>query len=238
MTPSKSEIKLIRSLAKRKNREENGLFVVEGEKLVKEAIESGWDIVAVFTSDEIGEDLMSRITLLSSPSPALAVVRIPKSTSSTSPDLNTLSLALDSVKDPGNLGTIIRLSEWFGIDTIYCSENCVDVYNPKVVQSTMGAIFRTKVVYTHLANLINEVADKLPVYGAFMNGNNIYNESLPKGALVVMGSESEGISHDIEALIDKRLAIPSFSISEKCSESLNVAIATAVICSEFKRSSV
>jgi len=238
MTPSKSEIKLIRSLAKRKNREENGLFVVEGEKLVQEAIESGWDIVAVFTSDEIGEDLMSRITLLSSPSPALAVIKIPKSTSFTSPDLNTLSLALDSVKDPGNLGTIVRLSEWFGIDTIYCSENCVDVYNPKVVQSTMGAIFRTKVVYTDLTKLINELHGKLPVYGTFMNGNNIYNESLPKGALVVMGSESEGISPDIEALIDKRLAIPSFSSSKKCSESLNVAIATAVICSEFKRSSV
>jgi TrmH family RNA methyltransferase len=238
MTPSKSEIKLIRSLAKRRFREENGLFVVEGEKLVQEAIESGWDILEIFRMEEIGEELMSRITLLSSPSPALAVIRIPETISSLSPDNNNLSLALDSIKDPGNLGTIIRLSEWFGIDTIYCSENCVDIYNPKAVQSTMGAIFRSKVVYTDLSRLIKENEGKMPVYGTFMNGNKIYDQSLPKGALVVMGSESEGISPAVEALIHKRLAIPSFSLSEKSSESLNVAIATAVICSEFKRSSV
>lgn len=238
MTPTKSEIKLIRSLAKRISREENGLFVVEGEKLVLEATESGWEIAAIYRIEEIGYDLMSRITLLSSPSPALAVVRIPKSIAFSFPDLNSISLALDSVKDPGNLGTIIRLSEWFGIDTIYCSDNCVDMYNPKVVQSTMGAIFRTKVVYTDLSMLIKELQGKLPVYGTFISGDNIYNENLPKGALVVMGSESDGISTDIEALIDKRLTIPTFSNSKKYSESLNVAIATAVICSEFKRSSV
>ncbi|HCV16286.1 MAG TPA: RNA methyltransferase [Rikenellaceae bacterium] len=238
MTPSKSEIKLIRSLARRKIREENGLFVVEGEKLVQEAIESGWDILEVFRMEEIGEQLMSRITLLSSPSPALAVIRIPQTSYSLTPDINNLSIALDSIKDPGNLGTIVRLSEWFGIDTIYCSENCVDIYNPKAVQSTMGAIFRTKVVYTHLPGLIKEIEGMMPVYGTFMNGSNIYGQSLPKGALVVMGSESDGISPEVEALINKKLSIPSFSLNEKSSESLNVAIATAVICSEFKRSSV
>lgn len=238
MIPSKSEIKLIRSLAKRKNREENRLFVVEGEKLVQEALESGWEIVKIFQTDDIGEDMMARITLLSSPSPSLAIVKMPIVDNTFIPDPKSLSIALDSVKDPGNLGTIVRLAEWFGIDTIYCSKDCVDLYNPKTVQSTMGAVFRVKVIYTDLTGLIKNISDKIEIFGTFLDGENIYKKTLPESAMIVMGNESVGISPEVTELIDKRLTIPDFSRSKKSSESLNVAIATAVICSEFRRFSV
>ncbi len=238
MIPSKSEIKLIRSLAKRKNREENRLFVVEGEKLVQEALESGWEIVKIFQTDDIGEDMMARITLLSSPSPSLAIVKMPIVDNTFIPDPKSLSIALDSVKDPGNLGTIVRLAEWFGIDTIYCSKDCVDLYNPKTVQSTMGAVFRVKVIYTDLTSLIKNISDKIEIFGTFLEGENIYKKTLPESAMIVMGNESVGISPEVTELIDKRLTIPDFSRSKKSSESLNVAIATAVICSEFRRFSV
>jgi TrmH family RNA methyltransferase len=238
MIPSKPDIKLIRSLAKRKSREENGLFVVEGEKLVQEAVDSGWEIIKLFTIKEIGEEMMSRITLLSSPSPALAIVKIKEREPFELPSEESLCLALDSVKDPGNLGTIVRLAEWFGVDAIYCSEDCVDIFNPKCVQSTMGAIFRTKMIYTNLPDLIRTASAVTTVFGTFMEGDNIYTQKLPSGGLIVMGSESNGISKDVAKLIEKRITIPSFRKGTRGSESLNVAIATAVICSEFRRFSV
>ncbi len=234
---TKAEIRLARLLAKRKFRDNYSLFVVEGEKLVKEARESGWEIYKEYHTNIVGQEAMSRMTLLSSPSPALALVRIPQRDIFEMPDSKSLYLALDSVKDPGNLGTIIRLSEWFGIKAIYCSADCVDVYNPKVVQATMGALFRVRVYYTNIAELLYKVKEYKSVYGTFLEGENIYEITPDNNAIIVLGSESDGISQKLSSLIKKRVTIPSFTNNSHSGESLNVAIAAAVVCSEFRRSS-
>ena len=239
MKPSRAEIQLIKSLEKRKFRESLSMFVVEGEKLVDEALQSDYEIERLYRKDDIGDEMMSRISHLSSPSPVLALVKIPPRVKSSGPQNDGLYLALDSVKDPGNLGTIIRLSEWFGIKGIYCSPDSVDMYNSKVVQATMGSIFRMSVSYTPLEELISNSLNKgIEVFGTFMDGDNIYSTSLPENALIVMGNESDGISGSVSSLIRHRLHIPNFSKQNRCSESLNVAVATAVICSEFRRFSV
>lgn len=230
---SSNQIKLIHSLAKSKGRRDTGLFIVEGEKCCAELLESDYEVVATYRRDEIGEQTMSRISALDSPSPILCVAKIPeKEAVSVS---SGLCLALDGVRDPGNLGTIIRIADWFGISRIYASEDTVDQYNPKVVQSTMGAVFRNKVYYCNISELCREfrAAGKM-VAGTFMNGDNIYQAQLPAEGLLVMGSESFGVSDAVAALVDRRLHIPSYSIG-KGSESLNVAIATAICVSEFKR---
>ena len=201
----------------------------------------------MYYEKEIGRDAMERITCLNSPSPVLAVIEKPNFTpdsilqSITSKDSQgrkPLYLALDGVKDPGNLGTIIRIADWFGIDAIFASPGSVEVYNPKVVQATMGAIFRKQVIYTDLAQVCEKfLAAGLPVYGTFLDGKNLY-ENLPadkKQGLIVMGSESFGISPQLEALIDNKLLIPPYPADSQTSESLNVAIATAIICAEFRR---
>lgn len=227
-----NEIKVIRSLKDRKNRDELGLFVVEGEKMVKEALASGYGIKAVYKSDEIGEKAMSRISFLTSPSPMMAIVRIPTPKRAV-PD-GSLCLGLDSVRDPGNMGTIIRLADWFGVRKIFCTPDSVDIYNPKVVQATMGAIFRVDVTYCNLAALCKDFhAQSLPVYGTFLDGENIYSCDLKNGGIVIMGNESVGISPEVGKEVDGRLLIPSFGGSS--SESLNVAVATAVTLSEFRR---
>jgi RNA methyltransferase, TrmH family len=232
MKPSKSEIKLIRSLSKKKYRDLNNLYVIEGEKIVAEAKRTGKEIVKIFRKEEIGEELMNRITLLSSPSPELAVVRISPEHELVYPEIDNLYLALDSVRDPGNMGTIIRLSEWFGVDRIYCSLDCVDIYNPKVIQSSMGSVFRVKVHYTDLSQLIKNKTPSIPVYGTFLEGNNIYEQE-KKNGLIVMGNESKGISSELSSLIEHKITIPPFS-KKKDMDSLNVAIAAAIICSEFR----
>ncbi len=239
MKPSRAEIKLIKSLEKRKFREETSLFVVEGEKLVEEVLKSDFSIEKIYRKEEIGEDMMSRITHLSSPSPVLAVVNIPGKEKIVVPSKEGFYIVLDSIKDPGNLGTIIRLSEWFGIDAIYCSPDSVDVYNSKVVQATMGSLFRMSVIYTPLDKLIEASLDSgIQVYGTFLEGSSIYSSSLPHNAMVVMGNESEGISPSVSSLINNKIHIPNFCKEYYGAESLNVAVATAVICSEFRRSSV
>jgi len=227
-----NEIKAIRSLKDKKNRDDTGLFVVEGEKMVREAQASSYSIEAIYRTEEIGETAMSRISLLTSPSPVLAVVRIPKAVE-TVPD-SSLCLGLDSVRDPGNMGTIIRLADWFGVRSIFCTEDSVDIYNPKVVQATMGAIFRVKVTYFNLAALCRGFRGKgLPVYGTFLDGESIYSRKLSNEGIIIMGNESNGISREVEKEVDERLLIPSFGAS--LAESLNVAVATAVTLSEFKR---
>ncbi|PKP00521.1 MAG: RNA methyltransferase [Bacteroidetes bacterium HGW-Bacteroidetes-8] len=238
MTPSKADIKLIRSLDKKRARESTGLFVVEGEKLYGELLKSDLVIYKVFSREEISEEMMSKISHLSTPSPILAVVKKPSVKNDPKPQRGKLYLALDTVKDPGNMGTIIRLAEWFGVDTIFCSLECVDIYNPKVVQSAMGSLFRMNIQYKDLKEVIRQCTPDIPVYGTFLTGENIYYESLPEGAMVVLGSESFGICNELSQMVDKRVHIPSFSIEAKGGESLNVAIAAAVICSEFRRSSV
>lgn len=227
-----NEIKTIRSLKDKKFRDELGLFVVEGEKMVGEALNSTLEVTAVHRVEEIGEAAMAKISHLTTPSPLLAVVKIP---SEAVPDsLKGLSVALDSVRDPGNMGTIIRLSDWFGVSCIFCSPDCVDPYNPKVVQATMGAIFRKKIIFCDIPQLCRRFkAEGMPVYGTFLDGDDIYRSELKSEGLIVMGNESNGISPAVAAEVDARLLIPSFGGSQ--AESLNVAVATAVTLSEFRR---
>ncbi len=243
---SANKIKFIRSLAQKKFRDGHGLFIAEGEKIVAEALASGYKVREVYYEKEIGRECMERISCLSSPSPVLAVIEKPLFTpdsflqnlSASLSGRRPLYLALDGVKDPGNLGTIIRIADWFGVDAIFASPGTVEVYNPKVVQATMGAIFRKHVIYTDLTAVCRSFIDAgLPVYGTFLDGRNIY-ENLPseqKHGLVVMGSESFGISAELEALVSDKLLIPPYPADSVTSESLNVAIATAIICAEFRR---
>ena len=251
---SANQIKFIRSLQQKKFRDEYGLFVAEGEKIVEEALKSGYKIKDVYYEKEIGRDTMSRISNLSSPSPALAVIEKPnynpdsfmkgvlenfrKEKSNGLSGRKPLYLALDGVKDPGNMGTIIRIADWFGIEAIFAAPGSVEIYNPKVVQATMGAIFRKQVIYTDLTKLCKMFVDAgIPVYGTFLDGVNLY-ENLPserKNGLIVMGSESFGISPELEAIIENKLLIPPYPANAVTSESLNVAIATAIICAEFRR---
>lgn len=240
---SANKIKFVRSLAQKKFRDEHSLFVAEGEKIVAEAQASGYKIEEIYRIEEIGAEAMARISNLSSPSPVLAVIKKPEFSaediiSGLKPDCRGLYLALDGVKDPGNLGTIIRIADWFGVEAIFASPGTVEVFNPKVVQATMGAIFRKKVIYTDLAELCTSFKSLgLPVYGTLLDGKNIY-EALPadrKHGLVVMGSESFGISEQLRPHIDSKLFIPPYPADASTSESLNVAIATAIICAEFRR---
>ena len=241
---SKSEIKEIKALGQKKFRDERGLFVVEGEKLVEEALRSGFDVVAHYRIEDIGEETMARISQLTHPSPALAIVRQPAPTPFTiGPD--ELVLALDGIRDPGNLGTILRIADWFGIRQILASEDTVEVFNPKVVQATMGAIFRVRVHYVDLPAVLRfrprsgrgDVVKPgmTDVYGTFLEGDNIYDVPLTKGGIIVMGSEAHGISPEVAATVTRKLFIPPFPPDAHSSESLNVAVATAITCAEFRR---
>lgn len=237
---SKNEIKEIRSLGQKKFRDERRLFVVEGEKLVEEALHSGFEVVAHYRVEDIGEEAMARISQLTHPSPALAVVRMPEPAAEPLvPGPDELVLAIDGVRDPGNLGTIVRIADWFGIHTILASEDTVEIYNPKVVQATMGAIFRVKVRYCDLAETlrcpIEPDMTQIPVYGTFLEGDNIYETPLTPGGVLVMGSEARGISPAVAATVSRKLFIPPFPLAAHTSESLNVAVATAIACSEFRR---
>lgn len=235
---SNNEIKRLKSLSQKKFRDESGLFIVEGEKMVREVESSGFEIEALYRREEIGEETMRRISLLDSPSPVLAVVKQKKS-QAMEIKASGLYLALDGVRDPGNMGTIMRICDWFGIDGIFASKDSVEQYNPKVIQSSMGSIFRKCVIYTDLLKLCGQFkAMGLPVYGTFLDGENLYayNAVKPKG-LIVMGNEAHGVSPEVGAMCDRHLLIPSFAQGAHA-ESLNVAIATAVVVSEFKRISI
>ena len=181
-------------------------------------------------AQEVTEEELRKLSFLQHPQQVLGVFEIPASSTCNSISDNKLYLALDGVQDPGNLGTIIRLADWFGINTIFCSEDTADVWNPKVIQATMGSIARVKVVYTDLKQLI--VQANMPIYGTLLDGQDIYEQELTKYGIIVMGNEGNGISPEIRQLITKKLLIPKF---QEGPESLNVAIATAITCSEFKR---
>ena len=242
---SNNEIKRVKSLQQKKFRDETGLFVVEGEKMVDEALRSGFHVESVYKRDEIGEDAMKRISSLASPSPALAVVRKPSDVSlddisRTAIPEKGLYLGLDGIRDPGNLGTILRIAEWFGIDAVYASRGTVDVFNPKVVQATMGAIFRVRIHYVDLPSFSEKLlAAGGRVYGTFLNGRNMYSRDLDTGiekpVMIVIGNESEGVSAEMEALVSDRLYIPPYPADDPGSESLNAAVATAVTVAEFRR---
>ena len=230
---SANHIKAIRSLSNKKYRDQAGLFVVEGEKMVSEALASDYQVVEVWRRDDIGYDAMARISQLSTPSPVLAVVKAKPLKDDVA--CGGLCLALDGVRDPGNFGTIIRLADWFGADVVYASEDSVELYNPKTVQATMGAIFRKKVVYCDIPSLCRRFKEAgLPVYGTFLDGEDIYGQTLSKEGLIIMGNESAGISEAVAEQVDRRLLIPSFS-NGPTAESLNVAVATAITLSEFRR---
>lgn len=230
---TQSEIKSIKSLSRKKFRDDSGLFVVEGEKMVSEALASDFEVVRVLRRDEIGEEQMSRISSLDSPSPVLAVVRMARPRPA-APGKG-LWLALDSVRDPGNLGTIMRTADWFGVEGIYASPDTVDQYNPKVVQASMGAVFRKSVVYCDIPALCRSFSQAgIPVCGTFLDGDDFYAADLRADALLVMGSESFGISPEVAAECTSRLRIPSYSKGPGA-ESLNVAVATAVAVAEFRR---
>ncbi len=238
---SKNQIKLITSLQQKKYRLANKLFFAEGVKVIQELVESNFELEHLFTSRNdfeevsdskktlVDENDLKKISALSTPNSCLAVFKIPAE----KPIIETgLILALDSIRDPGNLGTILRLCDWFGITQIICSKQTVDVYNPKVVQSTMGSIARVNISYIDLEAFISKT--KLPVFGTFMDGVNIYQSTLPQGGIIIMGNEANGISAELEKLIKNRLTIPRFGNLQK-TESLNVATATAIILSEFRR---
>lgn len=227
-----AEIKYIKSLKEKKFRDSSGLFVVEGEKMVAEALASDFKVRQVIRVEDVGENTMSRISGLTSPPPVLAVVEQKRSHSAEL--VAGLCLALDSVRDPGNMGTIIRLADWFGVKTIYCSADCVEVYNPKVVQASMGSVFRINIVVCDLLELCSRFkAAGRKIYGTFLDGSNIYQSNLEDNALIVMGNESNGISLAVRNQVDARVLIPSFGGSK--AESLNVGVATAVVLSEFRR---
>lgn len=241
--PSKADIRLIRSLGQKKFREELGLFVVEGEKMVGEALmQKRFPVEAVYRLSDVGEEVMERMSHLSSPSPALAVLRIPQEEiqdNAPAPALPSgLCLGLDSVRDPGNAGTILRLADWFGIGTVFLSPDCVDLYNPKTVQATMGSIFRQRAVTCDLHALVRGcTAAGIPVYATALDGEDIRSAALDTTrALILMGSERDGLAPELMAAASCRLHIPSFARNvDGAAESLNVAIATAVTCYEFRR---
>ncbi|NDV64347.1 RNA methyltransferase [Bacteroides sp. 224] len=248
MALSKNKIKYIRALELKKNRKEENVFPAEGPKLVGDllghfhcrlliATEEWLDGQTKVLADEIisvTPEELSRASFLKTPQQVLAIFEQPSYKITPEIINQTLCLALDDIQDPGNLGTIIRLADWFGIEYVFCSPNTVDIYNPKTIQATMGGIARVKVCYTPLKELISSL-HHTPVYGTFLNGENIYEQPLSDTGLIVMGNEGKGISPEIEELITNKLYIPNYPQDRETSESLNVAIATAVICAEFRR---
>jgi RNA methyltransferase, TrmH family len=238
---SKNQIKLITSLQQKKFRFANQLFFAEGIKVIQELLESNFELVQLYTildnfggvsndkKEIIHESELKKISALSTPNTCLAVFKIPVEKKIIE---SGLILALDSIRDPGNLGTILRLCDWFGIDQLICSKDAVDIYNPKVVQATMGSIARVNVNYIDLEWYISKT--KTTVFGTFMDGENIYKSTLPQEGIIIMGNEANGISPNLEKLIKNKLTIPRFGTIQK-TESLNVATATAIILSEFRR---
>ena len=238
---TRAEILDIKALATKQGREELGAFIAEGEKLVGEIRNSSLRIRRIlqtrpiFADGElISEKEMERISQLKSANSVLAVVELPKHKLSLANPTKNLVLCLDRIQNPGNLGTIIRLADWFGISDIVCSEDTADCFNPKVVQATMGAILRVRVHYTNLAAWLSSQSGAC-IYGTFLEGENIYNAQLEKSGVIVMGNEGQGISDEVAEQVTHKLLIPPYPADRCGSESLNVAVATAVICSEFRR---
>lgn len=244
---SNNEIKKVKSLQQKKMRDELGLFTVEGEKMVQEAVDSPFKVEGIYRRDEIGEDAMKRISALTSPSPVLAVVRKPEDTYIEEPHAlddviadGGLFLALDSIRDPGNLGTILRIADWFGIKAVFATPDTVDLFNPKVVQATMGAIFRVRMYYVDLPAVSRIILERGgSIYGTFLDGRNIYKTDIDCGdetaSVIVIGNESTGISDEMSRLVSDRLYIPPYPADQPGSESLNAAIATAITVAEFRR---
>jgi RNA methyltransferase, TrmH family len=251
---SKNKIKLIKSLAQKKYRLQEKLFLAEGNKITKEVLNSGFRIQTLICTEQFfnptesvfskpqelivtTQDEIRKCSLLKNPQQALAICEIPNRLFSFESFKNKLTLCLDGIQDPGNLGTILRIADWFGINSICASENTADVFNPKVVQASMGAFLRVNVFYTTLVEIIRNANENyIPTFGTFLEGNNIYSEKLPESAMIIMGNEGQGISENLEQLIKYKIHIPAFNSNQgEVSESLNVSMATSIICSEFRR---
>ncbi|MBF0693901.1 MAG: RNA methyltransferase [Flavobacterium sp.] len=240
---SKSQIKLIRSLHQKKHRQIENMFIAEGVKVISELLDSKIRLVHLYQTDDIFPGVnqsqkttisasdLARISALTTPNNSLAIFEIPTSTFALG---DGLIVALDDIRDPGNLGTIIRLCDWFGVKQIICSNETADLYNPKVVQATMGSMARVDLSYVDLNDLLSK--SNLPIFGTFMDGDNIYQQDLPSSGIIVFGNEANGISDIISQNINRRIAIPRFG-ELQATESLNVATATAIVLSEFRRKS-
>ena len=241
MSLSKNNLKLITSLQQKKYRQKHKLFVAEGVKVVNELLGSSIDASHVFTTDEsfvvpngleltiISENELKKISTLKKPNKVLGLFKIPEDKEISN---EGFTVVLDEVNDPGNLGTIIRLCDWFGVSQLVCSKNTVDCYNQKVVQSTMGSLTRVNISYVDLLSFLSNT--QLPIYTADMDGANVYKSSLPEKAILVMGNEANGISDEVSEIVKHKLTIPRFGEIQQ-TESLNVATATAILLSEFKR---
>ena len=250
---SKNKIKYIHSLELKKNRNKEGKFVAEGHKVVDDLLALQDADLIVATPDwlhgktltptteviEVSEEELRKVSFLQHPQQVLAIFKQRRSpvppNSFTDIDCSQLNLALDGVQDPGNLGTIIRIADWFGIEHIYCSQDTADVYNPKVVQATMGSIARVKVEYGDLLAFVDSLPSDIPVYGTMLDGKSIYQEKLENRGFIVMGNEGKGISPALASRINRKLLIPNFPEGRATADSLNVAIATAITCAEFRR---
>ena len=247
---SKQLQKLIRSLEQKKYRKESKLFVAEGGKTVCDLIAAGvpcekilatkeWLMSHPFDTKaqviEVTSDELSRVSFLRAPQGILGLFKQCDDTIDPTIATKELCLALDDVQDPGNLGTIIRIADWFGIEHIFCSIGTADIYNPKTVQATMGAIGRVKVHYTNLPQLLATLKEQTPIYGTFLDGENMYDKEIQNRGIIVMGNEGNGIGSDCAKEITERLFIPNYPIGRETSESLNVSMATAIICAEARR---
>lgn len=247
---SKNTIKQITQLQQKKFRIQTGLFIVEGEKMVVELIQSLYKADQVFATyefiskyqdllkqlqvTEVTTDELKKISQLKTPNQALALAKYTEKADLSLLKKGSIYLALDNIQDPGNLGTIIRTANWFGVTTIFCSEDTVDAYNPKVVQSTMGALFSTTLIYTPLLPLIQDAKEKrIPVYATSLSGTDIYHEKFSETGIIVMGNESKGVSKEIAMQVDHCIKIPAFNPNPI--ESLNVAVATSIVLAEIRR---
>jgi TrmH family RNA methyltransferase len=246
---SKNKIKYIKGLSNKKTRQEENTFVAEGPKTVSDLMTGMKARTLIATHEwldmhcslnavdiiEVTDEELRKASLMQHPQDVIALFDIPRYDINTDVITDKLCLALDGVQDPGNLGTIIRIADWFGITDIYCSPNTADAWNPKTVQSTMGSLARTHIYYTELAPLIDSLPEETPVYGTMLDGDNIYEAQLADRGLIVMGNEGNGISDEIARRIRKKLLIPSFPPKRETADSLNVAIATAVTVATFRQ---
>ena len=253
---SKNRIKYVRSLEMKKHRKAEGVFVAEGHKLVGDLLNMFACVYVVATGkwielhvedirsgclkgveiDEVTEEELKRVSFQETPQQVLAVFRQPSyEVDANSVAKTQLCLALDDVQNPGNLGTIVRLADWFGIEHIFCSKGCADIYNPKTIQATMGGIAHVQVHYVELPELLGKLEMGIPVYGTFLDGENMYKKELDNRGMIVMGNEGKGVSKEVEKFVTERLYIPNYPEGRETSESLNVAIATAIVCAEFRR---
>ncbi len=251
---SKNKIKYLHSLSIKKHRESEGVFLAEGHKLVNDLL-GKMPLKILLATDEylashphifadeiipVSERELIQASQLKTPRDVVAVFEMPKpkplSELSALP-AKQLCLALDTVQDPGNLGTIIRLADWFGIEHIFCTTETADAFAPKTIQATMGAIARVGVHYVQLTDFLQSLSREIPIYGTFLEGKNIYDEQLSENGVLIMGNEGQGISAPIENLVTRKIFIPPYPAGRESSESLNVAVATAVACAEFRRQS-